>query len=141
MPEASPAPDAPQFSAMFSADLASVLFDTPANPDREVEEVALVEKFRSWILTANRKSIWAMSVYIDATLVPLLSGKNLLHVAQLLEDRAPTVIDNMKKLRGMRDHLQHTAELAAVLSPASLDRLIEAIKAAKADQGVIVEKA
>lgn len=128
-------PETQKFSAMFSADLANVLFNTPANPDREVEEIALVERFKAWIFEANRKSIWAMALYIDATLIPVLSGKNLLHVAQLLEDRAPTVIDNMPRLRQVKSHLQHTAELADVLSPMALDRLIEAIKASREESG------
>lgn len=118
-------------STSFSAELASILFDTPANPDRESQEIQVVAKFEAWIRRAERKRIWAMALYIDETVVPLLSGKNLLHVAKLLEDRAPTVIDSMTNLKKHKDHLQRSAELAEILSPRSLDKLIAAMKASK----------
>lgn len=118
-------------STSFSEKLAAILFDTPANPDREAQEVEIVSKFEKWIMASDRKQIWAMSIYIDQSIIPLLSGKNLLHVAKLLEDRAPTVIANMTNLRKHQAHLQRTAELAEILSPKSMERLIKAIKASK----------
>lgn len=119
-------------SAAFGAELAAVLFDTPADPDREAQEMAVVEKFDAWIQKADRKRIWAMALYIDEMIVPILSGKNLLHVARLLEQRAPTVIDSMPNLRKHKDHLQRSAELGEILSPRALDRLIAAVGASKA---------
>lgn len=118
-------------SAAFGAELAAVLFDTPADPDREVEEQGVVSKFDAWIQKADRKKIWAMALYIDEMIVPILSGKNLLHVARLLEQRAPTMIDSMPNLRKHKDHLQRAAELGEILSPRALDRLIAAVGATK----------
>lgn len=92
----------------------------------------VVSKFEGWIHRADRKRIWAMALYIDETIVPLLSGKNLLHVARLLEQRAPTVIDSMTNLKKHKDHLQRSAELAEILSPKSLERLIGALQASAA---------
>jgi hypothetical protein len=118
-------------SAAFDAELAAVLFDTPADPDREVQEQAVVEKFDAWIQKADRKKIWAMALYTDEMIVPILSGKNLLHVARLLEQRAPTVIESMPNLKKHKDHLLRAAELGEILSPRALDRLIAAVGATK----------
>lgn len=117
-------------SAAFGAELAAVLLDTPADPDREVQEVEVVSKFETWIHKVDRRKIWAMALYIDETIVPVLSGKNLLHVAKLIEQRAATVIDSMPNLRRHKEHLQRAAELGEILSPMSLGRLVAAVGAA-----------
>lgn len=122
-------------SVAFSAELASILFDTPANPAREAQEIEVVRKFEVWIRKTDRKRIWSMALLIDEQVVPLLSGKNLLHVAKLLEDRAPTVIESMTNLRRHKEHLQRAAELAEILSPSALDKLISALAAEKGEAG------
>lgn len=120
-------------SAAFGAELAAILFDTPADPDREVQELEVVAKFEAWIHKADRRRIWAMALYIDEMIVPILSGKNLLHAAKLLEQRAPTVIDSMPNLRRHKDHLQRAAELGEILSPIALGRLMAAVGATNSD--------
>jgi hypothetical protein len=118
-------------SVAFSAELASILFDTPANPQRDGREVEVVRKFEDWIRKTDRTRIWRMALMIDDEFVPVLSGKNLLHVAKLLEDRAPTIIDSMPNLRRHKEHLQRAAELAEILSPSALDKLISALHSDK----------
>lgn len=116
-------------SAAFGAELAAVLLDTPADPDREVQELEVVGKFEGWINKVDRRKIWAMALYIDEMIVPVLSGKNLLHVAKLIEQRAATVIDSMPNLRRHKEHLQRAAELGEILSPLALSRLVAAVGA------------
>jgi len=53
-------------------------------------------------------------------------------VARLLEERAPTVIDSMNNLKKMKAHLQRASDLAEILSPSALDKLIDALKTSSA---------
>lgn len=116
-----------KISASFSDELASVLFNTPPDPMRDGDEVEVVQKFEEWIRNADRRAIWRMALLIDVQITPLLSGKNLLHVARLLEERAPTVIESMTNLNRHKSHLRRSAELAEILSARALDRLNAAL--------------
>lgn len=116
------------YSASFSSPLANILFDTPADPDREPDEMRIVKRFEAWLAGASKKQLWHMAMYIDESIVELLSGKNRLYIARLIEDRAPAIITQMRRLRAHKEHLERTAEMAEILSPASLDKLITAVK-------------
>ncbi len=118
------------YSASFSGQLANILYDTPADPDRDADEVMIVERLTNWVTSSGRtrKQIWVMSLYIDEQLIPLLSGKNLLQIAKLFEDRAPAMITQMRNLRAHKEHLERAAEMAEILSPDSLDRLLSAVR-------------
>lgn len=115
------------YSTAFSGELANVLFGTPADPDRDAAEVEIVNRIEKWINTASKKRIWTVALFIDDTLIPLLSGKNLLHVARLIEDRADAVITQMRRLRSYREHLEKAAEMAEILSEKNMNRLTAAL--------------
>lgn len=123
------------YSSSFSGALANILFATPADPDRDGDEQKVVARFEGWIKKANSKRVWAMALMIDETIIPLLSGKNLLYVARLIEDRAPGTIVQMRNLRHYKEHLERSAEMAEILSPAALDRLIAAVGVGKNEKG------
>lgn len=117
-------------SSSFSDPLAAVLFDTLPNPIRDGPEVEIVQRFEGWMRGADRRSIWRLALLVDEQMVPLLSGKNLLHVARLLEERAPTAIESMTHLNRYKSHLKRSAQLAEILSTRSLDRLTAALEEA-----------
>lgn len=122
-----------EYSSAFSGDLANILYGTPADPDRDAQEVKIVQRMEQWIMTASKKKLWMAALYIDDEIVPLLSGKNLLQLARLIESRAEVVISQMRRLRTHREHLEVAAEMAEILSPKNMERLIAAFKAASAD--------
>lgn len=115
------------YSAKFSGLLASVLFDTPADPDRDAAEVKVVQRMEQWLNKASKREIWTMALYFDETIIPVLSGKNFLHMARLIEDRTPPVILQMRNLRLQKEHLERSSDLAEILSAAQLERLINAM--------------
>ena len=122
------------YSASFTGALANVLFDTPANPDRDAEEQRVVVRLENFLSRASKKQIWIMALFIDETIIPLLSGRNLLLAARLIEDRAEAVITQMRNLRSHKEHLERTAEMAEILSPGALDKLILAVKQSTAEK-------
>lgn len=111
-----------------------MLFDTPANPDRDAEEQRVVVRLENFLSRASKKQIWIMALFIDETIIPLLSGRNLLLAARLIEDRAEAVITQMRNLRSHKEHLERTAEMAEILSPGALDKLILAVKQSTAEK-------
>lgn len=115
-----------QFS--FRSELANTLFDTPPNPDRDAYEVALVDRFRAAVEGASSKEIFRSAHRIDSYLLPKLSGRNLLAVAKIIEMKAPAALDTMPRLRAHRAHAARAAELAQILSPNALERVISALR-------------
>lgn len=111
----------------FQSDLANVIFGSAPDPEREVAELQAVKRLNEALAAATSMQIFRLGPYVDAVLLPRLSGRNLLAVAKLFEVRAPASISNMPNLRKMRDHLRRSAELASILSPASLTQMIEAL--------------
>jgi hypothetical protein len=116
-------------NASFQSDLANVIFGAAPDPVREPDERAAVTQFAKLLESATSTQIFKQGPYIDAMLVPRLSGRNLLHVAKLIEARAPAAIENMPRLRKLREHLRKSAELAKILSPAALNQMIQALSA------------
>lgn len=114
----------------FQSDLANMLFDTPPNPDRDHFEADLVERFRGALSTMRSQDIVRHAARIDERLLPSLSGRNLLAVAKLIELRAPAAIALMPRLSDHRRHAMKAAELAQILSPVALGRVIAALNAA-----------
>jgi hypothetical protein len=112
----------------FQSDLANTLFDTPADPAREQFEVALVEEFLATVTVMTSRQIFQHAPEIDRTLLSRLSGRNFLAVAKVIEMRAPSAIETMRRLRKAREHAQQAAELAKILSPEALDRVIRVLK-------------
>jgi len=117
-------------SFSFQSDLANMLFDTAANPDRDAFESSLVERFRQAASVMSSADLRRHAGRIDERLFPHLSGRNFLAVAKLIELRAPSAVENMPRLKEYRRHASRAAELAQILSPAALDRVIEALVAA-----------
>jgi hypothetical protein len=112
----------------FLSDLAAVLYDTPAEIERESQEVAIVKRLESMLETATSSQIFRHGPFIDAHLLPHLSGRNLLAVARLMELRAPAAIENMPRLREKRERLKRGWDLAQVLSPRALANMIAALE-------------
>lgn len=115
----------------FLSDLANVLYDTPPRMEREAEEVSVVKRLEAIFKKATSQQIFRNAPFIDAHLLPLLSGRNWLAVAKLIELSAPAAIENMPRLHRHRDHLRRSHELAQVLSSRSLSKMIEALRADK----------
>lgn len=113
----------------FQSDLANVIFGTAADPTREVAEAEAVERFRAEIENATSTQLMKAGPYIDAVLIPRLSGRNRLAVAKLIEARAPAAIQNMPNLKRQREHLRMSAEIAQIVAPAALRQMIEALRA------------
>lgn len=119
----------PVKSVSFQSGLANILFGSAADPTRERTEVESVERFRALVEQATSSQIFKVAPYVDAVLIPRLSGRNRLAVAKLIEVRAPAAIENMPHLRRQREHLRKSAELAQTLSPAALAQMIAALSA------------
>lgn len=111
----------------FQSELANVWYGTPASPEREPEEVAIVERLRSLLSTSGSKEIFGVAPLIDAMVMPVLSGRNALAVAKMIEVRAPMAIPSMPRLHAMQSELSRVAELDGILR--GLPRMIEALKA------------
>jgi hypothetical protein len=118
----------------FQSDLANMLFNTPADPSRDVFESDLVERFREAASVMQPKDISRHAAKIDNFLLPKLSGRNFLAVAKLIEMRQPSAIENMPRLSKQRKLGAQAAELAQILSPLALERVIEALRAAEANR-------
>jgi hypothetical protein len=112
----------------FQSDLANVIFGSAPDPTREPFELKAVLQLHKHFEGATSTQIFRLAPYVDAVLVPRLSGRNLLSVAKLLEVRAPASIETMPNLRKHREHLRKTMELGQILSPAALGRMIEALR-------------
>lgn len=119
----------------FQSELANILFGSAADPTRERLEVSAVERFAGWISEATSRQVFKEGPFIDANLVRVLSGRNRLAVAKLIEARAPAAIENMPRLRKDREHLRKSAELAQILSPAALVQLMAALTADQEQRG------
>lgn len=119
----------PTKAVSFQSDLANILFGSAADPTRERSEVEYVERFSGLLTQATSSQIFKIGPYVDAMLIPRLSGRNRLAVAKLIEARAPAAIENMPNLRRDREHLRKSAELGQILSPASLAQMIAALAA------------
>ncbi|MEJ8837705.1 hypothetical protein [Ramlibacter sp. AN1133] len=113
----------------FQSELANVLFGSAADPTRERQEVELVQRFVDEVASATSLQIFKIAPYVDAMLVPHLSGRNRLAVAKLIETRSPAAIENMPNLRRQREHLRRSAEFAKILSPQALELMIAALQA------------
>lgn len=112
----------------FQSDLANVIFGSAPDPTREPFELSAVLQLHKHFERATSTQIFRLAPYVDAVLVPRLSGRNLLSVAKLLEVRAPASIETMPNLRRHREHLRKTMELGQILSPAALGRMIDALR-------------
>jgi hypothetical protein len=119
--------------ASFASPLANIIFGSAPDPTREEMEFSAVERFRSVLGKATSTEIFRLAPYIDAVFVPMLSGRNLLAVMKLIELRAPAAIENMPTVRKHREHLRRSVEMAQMLSPAALERMIAAIRAEAGD--------
>jgi hypothetical protein len=130
-PDAAPARAAPAYAAKnvaFRSPLANVIFGSAADPTRERFEAGCVERFTAALGQASSNAIFKQAPFLDAGLV-LLSGRNKLAVAKLIEARAPAAIENMPELRKDREHLRKAAELEQILSPTSIAQMIAALAA------------
>ena len=79
----------------FNSDLANVLFGTAADPEREPQEVGIVERMSRIFETATSSQIFRHAPFVDAVVFPRLSGRNLLAVAKLIERRySPGLVQN-----------------------------------------------
>jgi len=114
----------------FNSDLANMLFGTPPDPSREVFETELVERFEVAVRSMTPRELNRHATKVDAWLLPRLSGKNLLYVAKIMESRAPAALELMPRLRARKSHAMRAAELAQILSPVALERVISALRAA-----------
>lgn len=115
----------------FQSDLANMLFDTAAEPERAQYEADLVERFIQAISVVSSRELFRRAQMIDAFLLPRLSGRGVLVVAKHMELRAPAAIEVMPRLRMFRSHAVRAHELSQILSPAALSRVIEALRAAE----------
>lgn len=115
--------------ASFASPLANIIFGSAPDPTREELESGAVERFSALVEKATSTEIFRIAPFIDAVLVPMLSGRNLLAIMKLIEKRAPAAIENMPTVRKHREHLRRSVELAQMLAPPALERMIRAIRA------------
>lgn len=110
--------------------MAEVLFATPATPDRAKIESDAVQRFARWLdRTSDKKQVRVVADFVDSDLMKYLSGANQLALARLIEQHSPEVIPLLTNIGALRRHLEQVEELAAVFSPETIDKMIQAILA------------
>jgi len=83
---------------------------------------------RNRIQCATSAQIHRDGPWIDHNILRHLSGRNYLHLARLIEERAPAAIENMLRLREKKKELVKSAEIERIFAPASLSLMIEALE-------------
>lgn len=112
----------------FQSHLATVLFGTAPEPEHARLEALLLQRLENLLERATSKQILMHGPSIDSSFVKRLSGHNLLHVARIIESRAPAAIENMVFLQEKKRDLQKGSEMAKIFAPAALDLMIEALQ-------------
>lgn len=127
--------------ARFQSELANVIFDAPAPPDRAAQEGRVTMDLLKAIDAMPSAKLFRMAPYIDITFLggtgeqAKLSGANKLAVAKAIEARCPAAIPLMPNLGQDQERLRRAAHLARVLAPAALQRLVKSILHYKANGG------
>jgi hypothetical protein len=116
----------------FFSETANVLYSTAPDPSRYELEKNVLMKVGGYIDSMTSTQIFRHAPRIDGAF-KYLSGRNVLALARLIEERAPAAMGNMPMLRLHRDHLSNSMETAQVL--AGLPALISALKSARQDMG------
>lgn len=111
----------------FSSDLANVMLGTPPEPQRAAFESMVVGRVAALLMHATSRQIYRIAPWIDERVLSLLSGRNLLHLAKIIEMRAPAAIENMPLLRAHQGRLRHGSEVSQIFSSRSLDLMIEVL--------------
>lgn len=111
----------------FSEDLAAVVFGEDVEQFRAPQEEKVLVRFRDWIAGADRGRFFSCCGEIDARLVPVLSGPNMLELARLIEARFPEAIEGMPRLSGHLECLTRAHHLAQVFMPGNLRLLVAAL--------------
>lgn len=91
---------------LLRSPIAQVVFGEEVDADRSVKEQRLVDVFCRWVDRVGRAELHQFAVAIDTNVIPYLSAPNVLRIAQLLDARAPEVLQNMRLLTGHLDVLQ-----------------------------------
>lgn len=112
----------------FSFDIASIVFGDEVSPERVRCESRAVERFRSWIDASTQSAVEDKAVSIDAMLIPMLSGPNMLEVARMIEARCPKALELMPKLKAHLAHLHKAHQLSQVFMPVNMSMLIQALE-------------
>lgn len=122
-------------TSSFNSPMANLIFGTAPDPTREVMEAEAVERFRQMIELLSSREIFRLGPFIDAVLIPKLSGRNQLAVMKMIESRSPATIESMPTVRKAREHLRRASEVAQILAPAVLERVIAGVMAEAAGGG------
>lgn len=112
----------------FHDPIANVLFDTPPPVERAKCEAEIVNRMRLALEEHDIRSLNSKAGWIDAYILPQLSGMNYLEVARLIESKSRALIPGIKSLRLALETIHCAKELGEILSPAALRRLQDAIK-------------
>lgn len=121
--------------ALFQSQLANVLFDAPAPPERAAEEAQIVEALLERIEKMPSALLFRKAPYIDALFIPVLSGRNRLAAAKAIEAKSPAAIQLMPNLSRDMQRLRQAAHLARILAPEALQRLVASIQLYRASHG------
>ncbi|HWS25828.1 MAG TPA: hypothetical protein VN259_04560 [Xanthomonadales bacterium] len=116
-------------STNFSSPLAAVMFGSAPPAELAALEHQFVEGVEQLLANSTSMQIHRLAPSIDHDILRHLSGRNFLHVARLIERRAPAAIENAPRLHRERKELIKGAELERIFAPASLNLLIEALRA------------
>jgi hypothetical protein len=120
------------FKVSFFSETANVLYSTAPDPVRHELENKVLAKVGAYIESMTSTQIFRHAPRIDGAF-KYLSGRNVLALARIIEQRAPAAMGNMPMLRLHRDHLRNSMETAQVL--AGLPALISALKSARQEMG------
>ncbi len=115
-------------SIKFSSPLAGVIFGSAPPPELAALEQRLVEGVERLLANSTSMQIHRNAPSIDHDILRHLSGRNFLHVARLIEHRAPAAVENAPRLSQEKKGLVRSAEVERIFAPASLDLLIEALR-------------
>jgi hypothetical protein len=128
--------------ARFHSELANVIFDVPAPPERAAQEARITRELLVAIEGMPSGKLFKMAPYIDVTFIggqdeqAKLSGANRLAIAKAIEAKCPAAIPLMPNLGHDQQRLRNAAHLARVLAPEALKRLVDSITYFKANSGV-----
>jgi len=125
----------------FQSELANVIFDAPAPPERAAQERRVTQELLEAIEGMSSTKLFRMAPFIDVTFIggpgekAKLSGTNKLAVAKAIEAKCPAAIAAMPNLGQDHDRLRRATHLARVLAPQALQRLVASIRYFKANEG------
>ncbi|MDF2461932.1 MAG: hypothetical protein K0Q43_167 [Ramlibacter sp.] len=127
--------------ARFHSELANVIFNAPAPPERAAQEARITRDLLVAIEAMHGSKLFRLAPYIDITFIggegelAKLSGANRLAIAKAIEAKCPAAIPLMPNLGSDQQRLRNAAHLARVLGPDALKRLVDSITYFKANNG------